>query len=156
MQIKTITIPATDGYSLAATSFQPDSNPTETVVTINSATAVPQRYYKPFATFLAKQSYTVITYDYRGIGDSRPKSLRGFQAQARDWALLDMAGVVDWVQATYQPQRLFHMGHSYGGQTAGLLPNGNQIDALVTFSSQSGYWRLQGGNQKLSVIDSFS
>ncbi len=151
MQVETITIPARDGYALVGTVFQPTENPTQTVVTINSATAVPQRYYKPFATFLAEQDYTVITYDYRGIGDSRPDSLRRFHMQARDWALLDMAGVIDWVQETHQPQRLFHIGHSYGGQTAGLLPNSDRIDAMITFSSQSGYWRLQGGNQKMVV-----
>jgi predicted alpha/beta hydrolase len=151
MQIETITIPARDGFSLAATCYEPDSNAVRTIVTINSATAVPQRYYKPFAIYLANQGYTVITYDYRGIGGSRPESLRGFQATSTDWALLDMAGVVDWVQTTYQPQRLFHIGHSYGGQTAGLLPNGDQIDAMVTLSSQSGYWRLQGGSQKAVV-----
>ncbi len=151
MQIETVTIPARDGYPLAATCYQPDANPTNTVVTINSATAVPQRYYKPFAKFLTEQGYTAVTYDYRGIGASRPESLRGFAALARDWALQDMAGVLDWVQSTYHPQRLFHIGHSYGGQTAGLLPNGDQIDAMVTLSSQSGYWRLQGGSQKMVV-----
>ena len=151
MQIETITIPARDGFSLAATSYQPDDNSTNTIVTINSATAVPQQYYKPFASFLAAQGYTAITYDYRGIGDSRPESLRGFQAKSIDWALLDMAGVIDWAQTTYQPQRLFHIGHSFGGQLAGLLPNSQQIDAMVTLSSQSGYWRLQGGSQKATV-----
>jgi predicted alpha/beta hydrolase len=151
MQTETMMIPARDSFSLAATRYEPDSNPTKTVAVINSATAVPQRYYKPFATYLANQGYTAITYDYRGIGGSRPESLRGFEATSTDWALLDMAGVVDWVQATYQPQRLFHIGHSYGGQTAGLIPNGSQIDAMVTLSSQSGYWRLQGGSQKATV-----
>lgn len=151
MKIEAVSIPALDGYELAGMVYQPDENLTKTVVTINSATAVPQRYYKPFAAFLAEKGYTAVTYDYRGIGDSRPASLRGFQMQARDWALLDMAGVIDWVQANHKPQRLFHIGHSYGGQTAGLLPNGDQIDAMVTFSSQSGYWRMQGGNQKMVV-----
>ena len=151
MQTEPNVIPALDGFSLAATCFEPDHNPTSTVVVVNSATAVLQRYYKPFATYLAEQGYLVITYDYRGIGGSRPASLRGFEVQSSDWALLDMAGVLEWVQTSIKPQRLFFIGHSYGGQTAGLMPNGNQIDAMVTMSSQSGYWRLQGGNQKLSV-----
>ena len=118
---------------------------------INSATAVPRRYYKIFAEFLAEQGYTTVTYDYRGIGGSCPESLRGFPAKARDWALQDMAGVVDWLQETNQPQRFFMIGHSFGGQTAGLLPNAGLIDAMITVSSQSGYWRLQGGSEKRSV-----
>ncbi|MAT99188.1 MAG: alpha/beta hydrolase [Anaerolineaceae bacterium] len=152
MQIEQITIPAYDGYSLAATCYQPENNPTNTVVLINSATAVPQRYYKYFAKFMMAQGYTAITYDYRGIAGSKPNSLRGFAADARDWALQDMAGVIEWIQQTIRPKRLFMVGHSYGGQTAGLLPNHDKIDAMVTVSSQSGYWRLQGGNQKLPVL----
>ena len=149
--VESATIPAADGFALAANRYEPVANPTKTVVVINSATAVPQRYYRAFASFLAEQGYTTITYDYRGIGGSRPASLQGFVASARDWALLDMAGIIDWADATYAPERLFLIGHSYGGQTAGLLPNGNKVSAMVTSSSQSGYWARQGGFQKISV-----
>jgi predicted alpha/beta hydrolase len=149
--IETVAIPARDGYALGGTCFQPTSNPTRTVVTVNAATAVPQRFYHHFAAFLCARGYSVVTYDYRGTGASRPASLRGFRARAADWALLDMAGVVDWVRATLRPRRLLHVGHSYGGQTVGLLPNGDRIDAVLTLSSQSGYWGLQGGWQKAVV-----
>lgn len=152
MQIEQLSIPACDGFSLAATCYRPEKNPTDSVILISSATAVPQRYYKYFALFLARQGYTAVTYDYRGIAGSKPALLRGFVANARDWALLDMAGVIEWIQKTMRPRRLFMSGHSYGGQTAGLLPNSDKIAAMVTFSSQSGYWRLQGGNQKLPVL----
>ena len=151
MQIDTLTIPARDGLSLAARRFIPTFQARKAIVIISSATAVPQRYYKPFSAYLSDLGYTVITYDYRGIGKSRPKSLRGFKALAQDWTFQDMAGVVDWVKENYPTWKLIHIGHSYGGQTAGLLPNGDQIDCMVTFSSQSGYWRLQGGFQKIAV-----
>ena len=152
VQIESLTIPACDGFSLAVTRYLPAQNPTNTVVVISSATAVPQRYYKHFATFLAEQGYTAVTYDYRGVAGSKPTSLRGFTANARDWALLDMTGVIEWVQNVERPQRLFLVGHSYGGQTAGLLPNADSVAAMVTMSSQSGHWRLQGGNQKWPVF----
>ncbi len=151
MKNESIAIPARDGFPLAATCYQPDDNPTHTAIIVNSATAVPQRFYRSLATFLVNQKFMVVTYDYRGIGGSRPASLRGFNARASDWTMLDMAGVMDWVQSTHHPRRCFHIGHSYGGQTVGILPNGDQIDALVTLSAQSGYWRLQGGLQKLIV-----
>lgn len=144
-------IPARDGFDLAATIYQPqttEDQPSETVVIINSAMAVPRRFYRYLATYLAQSGFTVVTYDYRGLGESRPASLRGFEATATDWALLDMAGVVDWVHTTFEPQQLIHIGHSFGGQVVGLLPNGDQIDGVITLCSQSGYWRLQGGMQK--------
>lgn len=144
-------IPARDGYPLAATEFPPHQD-TDKVVVINSATAVPRRFYRHFATALANAGYRVLTYDYRGIGGSRPKSLRGFEARARDWFQQDMAGVVDWVLAEWQPARLFFVGHSFGGQTAGLLDNAEAVDGMVTLSAQSGNWRMQGGEQKLVVL----
>lgn len=66
IQGEPIRIPARDGFALAATSYVPATNPSATVVLINAATAVPQGYYRAFATFLAGQGYTAITYDYRG------------------------------------------------------------------------------------------
>ncbi len=146
-----VQIAAKDGYPLAATVYTPDENSSGTVITINSAVAVHRRFYRHLASYLQGKGYTVVTYDYRGIGDSRPDSLRGFETKVEDWALLDMAAVLDWVIENHDPQKLVHLGHSYGGQTAGLLPNHDKIAAMVTFSSQSGYWKLQGGSQKYIV-----
>jgi len=142
---------ARDGFALSGTLYRPRS-PSDRVVVINSATAVPRRFYRHFAMALANQGFVVVTYDYRGIGGSRPEQLRGFGATMRDWGLLDMAGVVDWVCAELSPGRLLMVGHSVGGQVAGLLDNSDAIDGMVTFSSQSGHWRLQGGEQKAAVL----
>jgi predicted alpha/beta hydrolase len=143
-------IPAADGYPLAATIFEPASAPTAVVV-ISAATGIARRFYKTFATFLAEVGFTAITYDYRGIGDSRPASLRGFNARMRDWGELDMAGVFDWATQTYNTERLLHVGHSVGGQVPGLLPNHHKIAAMVTVSSQNGYWRIQANAEKYRV-----
>lgn len=122
------------------------------MVLINPATATPSRYYRHFAAGLAQRGYTVITYDYRGIASSKPvKSLRGFDATMRDWALVDMAGMVDWVVDSLTPDRLFFVGHSFGGQVAGLLDNTQTVDGMVTLSAQSGHWRWQGDGQRLPV-----
>jgi predicted alpha/beta hydrolase len=143
-------IPARDGFELHATLYR-SADASGRVVIISSATAIPQRFYRHYASALAESGFTALTYDYRGIGASRPASLRGFRADARDWALADMAGVVDWVRSELRPVRLFNVGHSMGGQVPGLLDNGDAIDAMVTVSAQSGYWRLQGAEQKWLV-----
>ena len=150
--MKQMSIKAIDGFELAATIFEPTEKPNGAVIVMNSATGVPRKFYRPLARFLSQSGYTVVTYDYRGIGDSRPDSLKGFDARVRDWGELDMASVIDWADATYQPTTLLHIGHSVGGQMAGLLENHHKIDAMVTMSSQSGYWRLQGGSEKLKVL----
>ena len=144
------TIPARDGFPLSATLYAAEPAPGRVVI-ISSATAVPQRFYRHYACALGAAGFTAVTYDYRGIGGSRPASLRGFAAKTRDWGLLDMAGVVDWVHSELRPERIFMMGHSVGGQVTGLLDNSALIDAMITVSAQSGHWRLQGAEQKLAV-----
>ncbi len=140
-------IRARDGYPLAATIL--GSGPDAVIV--NSATAVPRHYYRAYAQALAEQGYTVVTYDYRGIGESRRGSLRGFEASVADWALLDMAAVVDFTVDRFTPRSLFLVSHSVGGQIAGLLDNAALIRGMVAVSSQSGYWRHQGRGQRLPV-----
>lgn len=134
-----MTIPARDGYALAATSFAPRA-PASTWVIVNSATAVRRTYYARFARFLAERGFAVVTYDYRGIGGSRPARLRGFQARMRDWAQLDAAGVMDWVDARH-PGRMMAVGHSFGGQALGLLPEAERLSGALLVGAQSGYWR---------------
>ena len=65
--IDDITVPAMDGYPLAATLFLPRGAKRHAVL-INSATAVPRRLYRGFAGYLAGRGCAVLTYDYRGIG----------------------------------------------------------------------------------------
>lgn len=141
-------VTAADGFSLAATLYPARPG---TVILINSATAVPRRFYQRFASWLQNHGWTAVTYDYRGIGDSRPGSLRGFDARMRDWALLDMTAMVDWVSRELAPRRLFAVGHSFGGQALGMIENASRIDAMVGVSAQSGYWGVQGGNEPFKV-----
>jgi len=122
------------------------------VVVVNSAMATQRRFYRHFAAALAAAGHTVITWDYRGIGDSAPKSLKGFQATMRDWVLKDMAGVVDWAHSEFNPTHLFLAGHSAGGQLAGMLDKPEGIAGMITYSAQSGNWRLQGGRQEWAVL----
>ena len=142
-------ITAADGYRLAATFY--DAGDSDTVVLVNSATAVPRRFYKRFATHLQQAGWSAVTYDYRGIGDSRPRTLRGFDARMRDWALLDMTAMVDWVDGDLSPRRLFAVGHSFGGQSLGMIDNADRVDAMVGVSAQSGYWGVQGGSEPAKV-----
>ena len=142
-------ITAADGYPLAATVYV--ARDADTVLLISSATAVPRYFYQRFAQHVQERGWTVVTYDYRGIGGSKPKQLRGFGAGISDWALLDMTAMVDWVRRELSPDRLFAVGHSYGGQTLGMIENASCVDAMVGVSAQSGYWGVQGGKEPAKV-----
>ena len=145
IEIQDILIPAADEFPLAATLYPGGS----TFVVIAPATGVLKQFYRHIATFLQNWGATVLCFAYRGTGGSRPVSLRGFKAKFSDWGLLDLAGVLHWVRQNHDPDRLFILGHSAGGQVAALADT--PVDGMVTLSSQSGYWKYQGGNQKYAV-----
>ena len=142
-----VTIPAADGFALAASELG-DPARAERVVLIAPATGVRRRLYRPFAEFLAAEGFGVVTWDWRGTGDSRPNGLRGFAGTMRDWGERDLAGVIDWAAARYASARLMALGHSYGGQAIGLAPNRERVRALVTVGAQSGYWGYWPGPRK--------
>lgn len=144
-----VTVLARDGARLTATCFG-DRGASRWVL-ISSATAVSRRYYARFARDLAERGYAVVTYDYRGVGDSRPASLRGYQATFSQWGLVDLPSMIEWIVGGGQGRRVFLVGHSAGGQLAGLIDNPDAVEAMVAVCSQSGYWRVQGGSQRALV-----
>ncbi len=150
MQVSDLPIAALDGCELAATVFTP-AGPPDRVAIISAAIAVPGTFYRHLAGYLAGQGWLALTYDYRGIAKSRPADLKGFHATARQWAEEDMAGALAWAKARYPQAEIVLIGHSFGGQAAGLLPDLSRVRAMVTISAQSGYWRLQPGFEKVKV-----
>jgi predicted alpha/beta hydrolase len=155
-----ITIPAMDGYSLAATLFLPRGAKRHAIL-INSATATPRKIYRGFASYLAYRGSAVLTYDYRGVGDSRPqaadgfdrpKSLAGFKASMADWAALDMTAAVMWMRERYHDLPLGFVGHSFGGQALGLVPNNGEVSRALLVAAQAAYWRLMAAPERYRVL----
>lgn len=149
-----LTIPARDGYDLGATWFAPADHGTQPqgVISFHPATATPQTFYYHCARFFAAQGYHAYTYDYRGIGRSAPKSLKGFEATVDALAVHDIPAVLDFIDERHPGLPQIYIGHSVGGQLMGMTDNASLIHKAVTCSSQNGYWRLQGGNQKYVVL----
>ena len=128
-----VALTAADGYRLGATLFEGG----ERAVLIMPASGVPQPYYARFAAFLAGRGFTVLTFDYRGIGRSLHGDVRRVDARMRDWALLDAAAAFD----VLKNHEILVVGHSFGGQALGLLPEPERIARALVVGSQSGYWR---------------
>jgi predicted alpha/beta hydrolase len=157
--IDDITFPAADGYLLGATLFLPRGAKRHAVL-INSATAVPRKFYRGFASYLARRGCAVLTYDYRGTGDSRLKSptgynqqrsLVGFKASMSDWAALDVAAAVTWMRGRYKALPLNYVGHSFGGQALGLLANNTEVSRALFIAAQAGYWKLMAAPERYRV-----
>jgi predicted alpha/beta hydrolase len=157
--IDDITFLAGDGYLLGATLFLPRCAKRHAVL-INSATAVPRKIYRGFAGYLARRGCVVLTYDYRGTGASRqksmtgfnqPKSLVGFNASMADWAALDVTAAVTWMRERYHHLPLGYVGHSFGGQALGLLPNNTEVSRALLIAAQAGYWKLMTPPERYRV-----
>lgn len=146
-----VLIPCGDGYCLHAT-LRGAGAPLSGVVLIHPATAVPESLYAAFADYLVSRGFAVVTYDYRGIGRSRPKSLRGFKASMRDWADLDVEAVTRWARNRFPDQRLLAVGHSFGGHAIGLCESSRHLDAAVFVASHAGCLRfIRGRTERIRV-----
>jgi predicted alpha/beta hydrolase len=132
-----------DGTALAAR-FYPCRGAIKGAVLIGGAMGVRQDYYAPFAQWLAAQGFAVMSFDYRGMGDSRTpaqtKSLRGFDADLFSWAR-DYDRAIDALRERTPGVPLYLIGHSLGAQLPGLLHNRARIDGLLSVAAGSGYWR---------------
>lgn len=136
-----IQLSAADGYKLAATVTSP-ANPArcedgqQVWIVIGSATAVPRGFYRRFAEFAAQRGAHVIATDYRGIGGSKPASLKGFDMQYADWSTQDLAAAIDYAAAR---GKVWLVGHSLAGHALGQLPRPELIQAAITCASGAGW-----------------
>lgn len=140
---------AADGYPLQATHY-PARGEGRGRLIVAGATGVPQRFYSRFARFAADQGIDVWTLDYRGIGLSRPQSLRGFRMNYLDWARLDLAALLAHVAEQGQGP-LWMVGHSYGGHAFGLLPGHARVERFATLATGAGWHGWMPALERLRV-----
>ena len=135
-------IAAADGVRIGARRYQHVSQPRAALV-IASAMGVSQGFYAAFARWLASEGYAAYTFDYRGMGVSRPQgSLRGYRASISDWAQLDCAAMIDYASAAHPGLPIYWVGHSVGAQVLGMIPNHPRLTAMLSIAAGSGYHRL--------------
>ncbi|MFO0728545.1 MAG: alpha/beta fold hydrolase [Myxococcota bacterium] len=126
--------PARDGLRLRGTLFSPRGSPKARIV-IGSAMGVARGYYAPFAAALAEAGALVLSFDYRGIGDSEAPD----SSSLTDWGDRDLAGAFDALAARAPDAPERYLGHSVGGQLLGFVEN-LRADRAVFVASQSGYY----------------
>ena len=140
-------IPASDGQEFAARLFSPTA-PAERVVVICGAMGVKQSYYAAYAAWLAEQGFAVLTFDYRGIGESGGDQVRDIAAGLQDWAH-DLEGALNWARQQYPGLPILALGHSLGGQIIGLTENCEELAGILGIGAQNGYWRIWPGLLKV-------
>ena len=138
-----------DQNLISVTVFEPQ-NPNGKLLLINSATGVKQQVYFSFAKYFAENGFTAITYDYRGIGESKPKKMNGFHATMRIWGTDDFKTVTDFIKKNYQNHQKFCLGHSVGALIIGMNENAHIFDKFIFVATQDAYI----GNLKANIAAS--
>ncbi|QJR09703.1 hypothetical protein DSM104443_00753 [Usitatibacter rugosus] len=134
------TAAAADGHELAVTRFAAQE-PAFASVLIAGAMGVRQDFYAPLARFLAANGMHVLTFDYRGMGWSRRRPMRGFEADISLWVERDVAAMLAEARQAAPALPLCVLGHSLGGQILGVTPGAEGVRAAVTVCAGSGYYR---------------
>lgn len=137
-----LTLTARDGRALAATLYKSDGAAKASVVMLG-AYAVRQRYYRRFAQWLAAHQYSVLTFDCRGIGDSRAGHVKHESIDATGWADLDYGAALSWL--AQQPNPRLAVGHSFGGQILGINDSAQCIQGMYAVAAQLAHWTLYEG-----------
>jgi len=151
---KPFTVQAADGYTIKGFFWrQSGASPgIRPVVIINPATSVRCCYYFGFANFLFEHGFDVVAYDYRGIGESGPATLRGFDVSWIDWGRLDFDAVLRHAERLFFGQPIHVAAHSIGGFVLGLAKSNHLIRRIFTMGAQYGYWRDYAAGTKPRML----
>ena len=121
-------------------------------VIINPATGVRADHYARYADFVAARGFDAISYDYRGIGLSRPADLRRCGYRWADWGRLDFDAVVRFARVRRPDLPVLVVGHSVGGALPGLADNAVHVRRILSVGGQFGYWPDYAGAQRTRLF----
>lgn len=127
-----------DQAVITAHLFSPEQSNHKLLV-INSATGVKQQVYFSFARYFAEQGYVVITYDYRGIGLSKPRNMRNFHASMRIWGSADFKAITEYIKHHFKDYQKYCLGHSVGALILGMNKNSDIFQEFIFVGTQNAF-----------------
>jgi predicted alpha/beta hydrolase len=137
-----LVVTARDGYRLGATLYaRTDGGAPRDAAVFNGGGGLAHARYRHFLRYVAAEGVPVLAYDYRGVGASRPKRLRGFEAGLEDWAELDHAAAIDALATRWPAARLASISHSIGALAACTSPHSHDLHQMVVIGPHTGYWK---------------
>ncbi|MEO9300876.1 alpha/beta fold hydrolase [Acinetobacter pittii] len=142
-----------DGYQLAAHFYPAQSRQLDNPVLICPATGITKNFYHSFASWLSEQGYDVLSFDFRGIGDSLHGPLKQSSASINDWGTLDIPCAIDTLLGKTQARQVTLLGHSAGGQLLGIVPNFHKVAKVVAVAGSTGHVKgLKGKTKFLAPV----
>lgn len=148
--MKQIFIRAADGYELSALYTTPVGAACGSII-LSSATGIKKEFYIHFSKFLVQNGYTVLLYDYRGVGGSVPDELHSSDVYMHDWGILDMNAVLNYMVYERGLTDIIWFGHSIGAQLTGFLRNTQHVKKVIAVNAAVGYWGYFPFPQRLII-----
>lgn len=136
--MKHLEILTEDRFTLSAHIFEPEHS-SQKILLVNSATGVKQQIYFSFAQYFAEKGFTVITYDYRGIGLSKPEKMRGFESSMRTWGTQDYKAITNYIRITFPDHQKFCLGHSVGALILGMNKDSEIFKEFIFVGTQNAF-----------------
>jgi predicted alpha/beta hydrolase len=134
----TITFRADDGHELRGRWFEPIDEPRGVVILV-PAMATQASYYATFASWLRDRGFAVMTFDYRGHGESLDGPMRAVKSDLVRWAL-DGRDALKYALARAGDLPVTWVGHSLGGQILPFVDHA-RVARAMTIAAGVGYWR---------------
>src|SRR5690606_31652382 len=131
--VEDIRFPAGDA-TLTGRLFLPGGRP-EAAVVLHGATAVPQKFYRGFAEWMAGEGFAVLTYDYRDFGASAAGPLRASRATMAVWGLEDQPAAQRALEARVPGVPVWAIGHSFGGVMLPFQPEAARLARVIAVAS---------------------
>lgn len=137
--VSSIAFAAEDGFPLRGTLYagMRDDGP---VVLVSSAAAVRRDHYGAFAEALVASGATaVLTYDYRGVGQSIVPRAWERRVDMKDWGAQDMSAAVGLLARLFPGREIVGIGQSIGGTLIGLCPRRDLFRRYTLVASGNGW-----------------
>ena len=129
-----IEIRAKDGNKIGLSCYMPEDSIGKVMI-IAPTGEMTKKFYDPFACFMRQKGFTVLTFDYRGMGSSAPEDLKGYRANMHQWAVQDIDAVILYAKNNFANSGIIYVGHCIGGEIVGLAQASQYINKLVLVNS---------------------
>ncbi|UUM26729.1 alpha/beta fold hydrolase [Acinetobacter colistiniresistens] len=138
-----------DNYQLAAQFYPAQGNSKPYPILICPATGITKNFYHAFADWLSQQGYDVLSFDFRGIGESLHGALKNSNASISDWGTYDIPAAIETLLNRSQAEKVIMIGHSAGGQLLGITPNYNKVAKVLAIAGSTGHVKGLKGKTKI-------
>ncbi|MBJ9955773.1 alpha/beta hydrolase family protein [Acinetobacter courvalinii] len=151
--VESFWISCKDSYQLAAQFYPVLNSDKPYPILICPATGITKNFYHAFAQWLNQQGYPVLSFDFRGIGESLHGALKDSTASINEWGMYDIPAAIEALLNRTQAEKVIIVGHSAGGQLLGIASNYHKVAKVLAIAGSTGHVKgLKGKTKVLAPV----